>query len=218
MTNYEKNDQMPNFKLPEPVFYMIQWIWGLPVNLIGLIAYLICAAIGWRTEKFGYAYIVYVPWKSGGLTLGLFIFMRENHPNETWTYNTRIHEYGHTWQTLVLGVFYWIVIAIPSFVWCNFFEGYRRKNNVSYYVFYPEKWANYNGQKATGLDMIIPEPKYERSETAPPADTADVPAEDADAVAFTPETPAAPAAPDAPAAPPAVPSFEQMESDWQFLE
>ena len=85
MTNYEKNDQMPNFKFSEPVFYMLQWIWGLPVNLIGLIAFLICQLKGWRTEKFGYAYIVYVPWKAGGLTLGLFIFMREDHPNETWT-------------------------------------------------------------------------------------------------------------------------------------
>ncbi|MBR4727604.1 MAG: hypothetical protein IK080_06910 [Clostridia bacterium] len=214
MTNYEKNDQMPNFKFSEPVFYMLQWIWGLPVNLIGLLAFLFCQLKGWRTEKFGYAYIAYVPWKSGGLTLGLFIFMRENHPNETWTYNTRIHEYGHTWQTLTLGVLYWIVIAIPSFIWCNCFEGYRRKNNKSYYVFYPEKWANFAGQKATGLQMIIPEPRLERSE-----EPWDMPVADADAPEDAPEAvePAPPAAP--PAAPqiPDLPQTPPPVDDWDFL-
>ncbi len=153
---------MQNFS--KPLFYIIQWTWGLSVNLIGLIPYLFCVAKGYRREKFGNAYIVYVPWNQGGLTLGLFIFMRENHPNETWTYNTRIHEYGHTWQCLLLGPLYWLVICIPSFIWCNCFEGWRRKNHKSYYIFYPEKWANYNGQKATGLKMNIPkDPLKERN-------------------------------------------------------
>jgi hypothetical protein len=36
---------------------------------------------------------------------------------------------------------------------------------VSYYVFYPEKWANAWGQKATGLRMEIPDdPLKERSD------------------------------------------------------
>ncbi len=144
---------MKLFKMSAPLFYAIQWTWGLSVNLIGGLIYLICKARGCRTEKFGYSYIAYVPWKYGGLTLGLFILMKENHPDGDWTYNTRIHEYGHTWQCLLLGPLYWFVIGIPSAVWCNFFEGYRRRNKVSYYKFYPEKWANYNGQKATGLEM-----------------------------------------------------------------
>ena len=217
MTNYEKNELMPNFKIPEPVFYMLQWTWGLPVNLIGLIAFLICQLRGRRTEKFGYAYIAYVPWKAGGLTLGLFIFMREDHPNEMWTYNTRIHEYGHTWQTLTLGVFYWLVIAIPSFVWCNFFEGYRKKNNKSYYVFYPETWANYAGQKATGLQMQIPEPSLERSE-----EPWDMPVADADAPAVDPAPVAADSAPVAadPAPQPQIPDLPQTPSldDWDFMD
>ncbi|MCR5207971.1 MAG: hypothetical protein K6C14_05775 [Eubacterium sp.] len=142
------------FKINKTLFYIVQWTWGLPVNIIGALVYLICKARGCRCEKFGYSYIAYLPWKFGGLTLGLFIFMKENHPNESWTYNTRIHEYGHTWQCLLLGPLYWVVIGIPSALWCHLFEGYRKKNNVSYYVFYPEKWANYNGQKATGLEMI----------------------------------------------------------------
>ena len=154
---------MKNF--PKPLFYLIQWTWGLPVNIFGVAAFLICKLKGYRTEKFANAYITYVPWKFGGIALGLFIFVRENHPKEFWTYNVRIHEYGHTWQVLLLGPLFWLVIGLPSFIWCHCFEGYRRKRRISYYTFYPEKWANYNGQKATGLQMKIPEdPLKERSD------------------------------------------------------
>jgi len=130
------------------VFYLIQWTWGLSVNLVGGIAYLICTKLlGYRWQRFGYSRIVFVPWKGGGLSLGLFIFMKNNHSKKTWTYNTRIHEYGHTWQCLLLGPLYWIIIAIPSFIWCNCFAGYRKKNNVPYSALYCESWANSWGQK-----------------------------------------------------------------------
>ncbi len=144
------------------LFYLIQWTWGAPVNLIGGFFYLINKAMGRKQEKFYNSYITYVPWKQGGLSLGLFIFMQADHPNEIWTYNTRIHEYGHTWQCLLLGALYWVVIALPSAVWCNFFEGYRRRNNISYYVFYPEKWANAWGKKHTGLEFKKVQPSKER--------------------------------------------------------
>ncbi|MDD6021126.1 MAG: hypothetical protein ACI4GA_05155 [Acutalibacteraceae bacterium] len=138
------------------LFYFWQWTWGLTVNLIGGIAYIICVGIKkYDHDKIGYSNIVYVPWNQGGLSLGTFIFMRKDHPSETWTYNTRIHEYGHSWQCLLLGPLYWIVIALPSAIWCNFFEGYRKRNNVSYYKLYCESWANSWGQKATGLKMKL---------------------------------------------------------------
>ena len=137
------------------LFYFWQWTWGLSVNLVGGVAYLICKYVKkYDTDRVGYAYIVLIPWDQGGLSLGLFIFMKKDHPRENWTYNTRIHEYGHTWQYLLLGPLYWLVIAIPSAIWCNCFDGYRKKNNVSYYKLYCEAWANHWGQKATGLKLI----------------------------------------------------------------
>ncbi len=138
------------------LFYFWQWTWGLSVNLVGAIAYLICVGIKkYDHEKIGYSNIVYVPWNQGGLSLGTFIFMKKDHPNKTWTYNTRIHEYGHTWQCLLLGPLYWLVVALPSAIWCNFFQGYRKRNNVSYYKLYCEGWANAWGQKATGMKMKL---------------------------------------------------------------
>ncbi len=138
------------------LFYFWQWTWGLTVNLVGGIVYLVCTKIlKYDHDKVGYSHIALMPWNQGGLSLGTFIFMRKDHPDKDWAYNTRIHEYGHTWQCLLLGPLYWIVIALPSAIWCNCFAGYRKKNNVSYYKLYCESWANKWGQKATGLKMKI---------------------------------------------------------------
>ena len=161
MTNIDINQKEP--KAPEKgfmtslkkfVFYLIQWTWGLSVNLVGGIAYLICTKIkGYRWQHFGYARIVYMPWNAGGLSMGLFIFMKDQHKNKKWTHDVRIHEYGHTWQCLLLGPLYYPVIALPSVIWCNCFRGYRQKNNVAYGKLYCEGWANAWGRKFTGMDQ-----------------------------------------------------------------
>ncbi len=154
-THPDKKEQSFKNSLIDFLFYLVQWTWGLPVNIIGGIAYLICTKIKKRRhQRFGYSYIVYLPWKSGGLSLGLFIFMKDQHKSKKWTYNTRIHEYGHTWQCLLLGPLYYIIIAIPSMIWCNVFAGYRKKKNISYYKLYCEAWANAWGQKATKMEMV----------------------------------------------------------------
>lgn len=132
--------------------YLIQWTWGLPVNMVGGIAYLICTKILKHPHsKFGYANIVYLPWNAGGLSMGLFIFVRDEKEKEEWLYNVRIHEYGHTWQCLLLGPLYYLIVAIPSVIWCNCFAKYREKNNISYYKLYCEAWANVWGEKGSGL-------------------------------------------------------------------
>ena len=134
------------------VFYLIQWTWGLPVNLVGGLMFLFFTKIkGYRWQHFGYSKIVYVPWKGGGLSMGLFIFIKAQPKSRTWAYNCRIHEYGHTWQCLLLGPLYYLVIALPSIIWCNCFAGYRKKNNVPYSAVYCEKWADLWGQKFSGL-------------------------------------------------------------------
>lgn len=131
------------------LFYLIQFTWGLPVNLIGGIGWLALRG-KFRHERFKNAFVTYVPGNWGGVSLGLFIFMAEGRP-DGWSRNTRIHEYGHTIQCLLLGPLYWPVIAIPSAVWCNFFDKYRKKHNVSYYKLYCESWANKWGSRWSGM-------------------------------------------------------------------
>lgn len=157
ITKTEPTPKEKNLKntVIDALFYIVQWTWGLPVNIVGGIAYLICTKILKRKHsKFGYANIVYLPWKSGGLSMGLFIFMKDREGVNNWTYNTRIHEYGHTWQCLLLGPLYYIVIALPSVIWCTFFGKFREKHNISYYKLYCEGWANNWGQKASKMEMV----------------------------------------------------------------
>lgn len=135
-------------------FYLWQFTWGLPVNIFGLIGYLVLYK-KCRHEKFCNAFITYVPKKFGGVSIGIFIFIRED-ANDEWTHDTRIHEYGHTIQCLLLGPLYWLVIGLPSAVWCNFpyFVKMRKEKNISYYKLYCEAWANLWGQKWSGYKQF----------------------------------------------------------------
>ena len=44
------------------LFYLVEWTWALPINLIGFIAYIIFAVIkGCKHERFFNATVTYVP-------------------------------------------------------------------------------------------------------------------------------------------------------------
>lgn len=122
------------------LYIIWQWSWGFIQSLIGLVMLLKYAKC--KHEWYHGALVTYHEDNWGGISLGMFVFMNGTR-DEEWTNGTRVHEYGHTLQSLLLGPFYMLVIGIPSFIWCNakkFVE--LRKTGVSYFDFYPEKWAN----------------------------------------------------------------------------
>ena len=124
---------------------IIKYIWQLPQNIIGLIMGLHYRRKGYKTLAYKDRLITY--WgRYTGLSLGKYIFV-----NERAREYTIKHEYGHTKQSLLLGWLYLLVIGLPSLIWCNCFEKYRRKHNVSYYSFYTEKWAN----KLAGIGIVL---------------------------------------------------------------
>lgn len=137
------------------IYVFLQWTWGILQNLIGLGIFL------WHIKNphFLYHGAVVTEWASDNLSLGMgmFIFMRKSCEGEDTAelsengdyVKTLAHEYGHTIQSLILGPLYLLVISIPSGLWCNLPQAdcYRRKNKVSYYEFYPEKWADRLGEK-----------------------------------------------------------------------
>lgn len=138
-------------RFPKPLFYLAQFTWALPQNLAGGIGYLACKD-KYPQERFHEAFVTYIEKKGfGGVSLGCFVFMNPGH-GEVYTHDTRIHEFGHCAQSLLLGPLYWPVIAVPSFVWCNLpaCVRYRKEKGVSYYKLYCEAWANSWGQKWTG--------------------------------------------------------------------
>ena len=124
------------------LYFLFQWTWGIIQNLAGLAVFL----VNIRSRHFWYHGAVATEWrlKQGSMGMGMFIFLSENSSDKT-----AIHEYGHTVQSVILGPLYLIVIGLPSLLWCGLpsFKRYRKKSGMSYYAFYPERWANYLGDK-----------------------------------------------------------------------
>lgn len=110
---------------------LLDWTWCLPQTLVGAILKIVTKA---RKVGDHYEYNL-----KGSVSLGRFIFLYPAHWNNAKKLK---HEQGHTKQSYILGWLYLLVIGLPSFIWANCFGWYRRKYKVSYYSFYPEKWAN----------------------------------------------------------------------------
>lgn len=143
------------------LYFLLQITWGLPQNLVGFVIFL------WHIKDKHYLFhgSVITIWKgpNGGtsMSMGMFVFLDEYYIKEE---NARenpesqfnqvaVHEFGHSLQSLLLGPLYFFVISIPSGVWCNFkyFQNMRKDKKMSYYIFYPERWANYWGEKITKM-------------------------------------------------------------------
>lgn len=129
---------------PRVWFYIVQFTWGLPVNLAGLLLFLCCKRA--RHEKFCNSVVSYLPGNRGGLSLGIFIFLSTQAPPR----RLFAHEYGHTIQYLFLGPLYWPVVALPSAVWYLLLSGLRRRRQLPYDTLYCERWATAWGKKWSG--------------------------------------------------------------------
>ena len=122
------------------------WTWELLQNLVALVVILIFSA-----KRCGeYSGVKLYVWNNGGgMSLGHHIFL----PKASFMYfdmekandyqiNYIKHEYGHSIQSSYLGPLYLFVVGLPSLIWAGCFDGYRKKNNISYYSFYTESWAD----------------------------------------------------------------------------
>lgn len=144
-------------KIKQIFFTIIYWTWCLPQSLLGALVYGFVKLVDRDIEEFRYktgAWIVRTEKLGAGVSLGYFIFSYDYEdaqeskglPYSQWHKDAQErmdrHEWGHTLQGFLLGPLYLFVIGIPSFVWASFYKKYRKENNVSYYSFYPEKWAD----------------------------------------------------------------------------
>lgn len=125
------------------MYVLLQFTWGILQNIAGLVLFLGCKILGRKSKMYKNA--VATKWnnKYGSLSLGMFLFVT-NDEDETLL----AHEYGHSLQSIFLGPLWFFVIGIPSIIWAGCFDEYRKKNNVSYYRFYTERWSN----ELVGLD------------------------------------------------------------------
>lgn len=141
-------------KVKKIFFEFLYWTWCLPQTLIGLVVYgavkLFDRDVDEHIIEKTLTHVIQSEKFGGGVSLGRYILVydyddRYGKVNE-WTKQKEEemtkHEWGHTLQNFLLGPLYLLVIGLPSIIWAAFFKKYRVENNVGYYDFYTEKWAD----------------------------------------------------------------------------
>ena len=143
------------------LYIVAQATWCLPQSLAGLGVFLAHV----RKPHFPYHGACVTLWGRGAsMSLGPFLFLEgepENYadPEATdpaWYGELLVHEYGHTIQSLILGPLYLPVIGLPSVLWLNtaMMKARRAKRGTSYYAFWPERSANWLGERVLKLPAI----------------------------------------------------------------
>lgn len=126
------------------LYIFLQCTWGILQTLAGL-------ALLIRHRSCPHHFFigaVHTCWnRPDGISLGLFIFTQKDCREMT------VHEYGHTWQSLILGPFYLPVIGLPSLLWCRlpFFRQLRQEKALPYSAFFTERWADRLGSTLTAV-------------------------------------------------------------------
>ena len=146
--------------MKKALYIFAQCTWGCLQTLVGFAVFL----VNIRNPHYFYHGAVVTEWRmASSVSLGLFVFVtREMYfydkvkhacpTREDALRRLRVHEYGHTIQSLLLGPLYLFVIGIPSSVWCFLpsLVNMRKNDGVSYFSFYTERGANFWGEKVTG--------------------------------------------------------------------
>lgn len=122
-------------------YYILQFTWGIIMNIFGTIAALAMLTTGHKPTRHGGS-ILFVVGKNnwGGLNLGMFSFVSPYAPERT-----KNHEFGHALQNCKWGPLFPFKVAIPSFLrYWKFMLNIKRgiKNTESYYDAWFEKQAN----------------------------------------------------------------------------
>lgn len=135
------------------IYIILQCTWGILQTAVGAVIFLVLV----RRRHFMYRGCIATEWKRPeSASIGLFIFISESMQGR-YRDEVIVHEYGHTFQSLMLGPLYPFVVSIPSALWCMLPVCIKRRQrkNISYYAFYTERWANRLGAKATGETLEI---------------------------------------------------------------
>ncbi len=140
------------------LYFIWQCTWGILQSLLGFLVFL-CHI---KDKHYFYHGAIITEWQpKSSVSLGLFVFitkepyfyekLKDEYSMNELSSRLRVHEYGHTIQSLILGPLYLIVIGIPSTLW-GFLPSLnkkRREEKLSYFSFFTEKWANCLGEKVT---------------------------------------------------------------------
>lgn len=132
------------------LYTVIQFTWALPQNILAVILLLLLMLKNPKRRIFYYHGAVVTHWKfRSSMGLGMFIFFGHHRTPGKYSSQVLVHEYGHTIQSVLLGPLFLPVIGLPSLLWAfiPYCGQLRKDKEISYYDFYCEAWANYEGER-----------------------------------------------------------------------
>lgn len=135
------------------IYLLIQFTWGLGQTAIGFLFFLIHINKPHRI----YRCAIETQWNDpyAGLSLGPFIFVPRNEGE--YLTGARVHEYGHTFQSLVLGPLY-AIVGVISVGWGSLvypiLKHTKKYKDLKYTKCFVEYNASWLGEKITGEKAV----------------------------------------------------------------
>ena len=114
----------------------VNWSWEFLQTLLGWL----CKNVLYKVEKvetFRDTKVVYLSNARIGVSLGRYILM-----HKSFRQLTKLHEWGHTRQSKLLGPFYLFVVGLPSITLNILSRGIGGQFRANYYNRFPENWAD----------------------------------------------------------------------------
>ena len=145
------------------LYTVLQLTWGIIQNIIGAVIFIVLLITNPRRKVSYYHGAIVTQWEpESSMGMGMFIFYGHYREQQSIADAYLVHEFGHTIQSAILGPLYLPIIGIPSIIWASLpvFQKLRSSGYYSYFDFYPEKWANREGEKV--LQQPAPKPYRKR--------------------------------------------------------
>ncbi len=129
-------------------FWIASFTWGLPMTLIGILIAAVLLITGHKPKRFCCVICFEIGGSWGGFSCGPFIVV-----NKGADLCLKRHEFGHSLQNIILGVFMPFIISIPSMVryWYRKYlirSGKKRIEDLTMYEsIWFESWATRLGNR-----------------------------------------------------------------------
>lgn len=136
------------------LYYLIQFTWGILMNIVGGLTFLVLMVCGFKPKKFHNCFYIEVGEYWGGLELGTF-FLCQKDSSES----LKLHEAGHGIQNLFWGPLFPLVIGIPSAIRYWYREIVYIVNEEKYYKLPPYDFIWFEGQASLWGERYYKEEK-----------------------------------------------------------
>lgn len=122
------------------LYWLLSLTWGLPLTLIGAIAFGVLSFCGYNVQQNGWGWCIKIGKKWGGFSMGPFALLCKNHVAEL-----PAHEFGHSIQNCIFGPFTLFFITIPSII--RYWLWKIGLVHHDYYYIWFEQQANIFGER-----------------------------------------------------------------------